>query len=354
MGPLAIGGGAPVSIQSMTKTDTRDVDATLFQAKRLEAVGCEVIRMAVPDMEAASKLSLYKRALKVPLVADIHFDHRLALAALEEGVDGLRLNPGNIGPLWKVKEVVEAAKERNVPIRIGVNAGSLEKGLLERYGGPHPRAMVESALRHVRLLEELDYLQMKVSLKASSVTAMVEANAIFSCLRDYPIHLGVTEAGVGISGLVKSTAGVSILLAEGIGDTLRISLTGDPLQEVLVGREILRAVGWRRDGVEIISCPTCGRCMWDLVPVVEAAVERLSHVRAPLKVAIMGCEVNGPGEAKEAHVGLAGGRGHVLVFAKGKIIAKVKTKDALDLLVDLVEEMAKEVEGEEGDVRYGL
>jgi len=345
LGSLPVGGGAPLSVQSMTKTDTRDVESTLKQAKGLEAAGCEVIRMAVPDGEAAGKLSIYKEALKVPLVADIHFDYRLALAALEAGVDGLRINPGNIGAKWKVKEVVEAARERMVPIRIGVNAGSLERDVLYRYGCPHPRALVESALRHVTLLEDLDYLEMKVSLKASGVMETVEAYRIFSHLRDYPLHLGVTEAGAGKPGVVKSVAGLSILLAQGIGDTLRVSLTEDPKQEVEVGLETLRALGLRRDKVEIVSCPTCGRCDWDLISMVEAVRERLDHVKVPLKVAVMGCGVNGPGEAREAHVGLAGGKDKALLFAKGKVVAKVSMEEAMEALVDLVEEVAREEGG---------
>ncbi len=342
LGEVHVGGEAPLSVQSMTKTDTRDVESTLKQARRLEAVGCEIIRMAVPDKEAAGRLSLYEEALKVPLVADIHFDYRLALAALEAGVDGLRINPGNIGAKWKVKEVVEAARERMVPIRIGVNTGSLEKDILDKYGGPHPRALVESALRHVILLEDMNYLEMKVSLKASGAMETVEAYEIFSHLRDYPLHLGVTEAGAGRPGVVKSVAGLSILLAQGIGDTLRISLTGDPEQEVEVGLEILRSLGLRRDKVEIISCPTCGRCEWDLISMVEALRERLDHVKVPLKVAVMGCGVNGPGEAREAHVGMAGGRKGAILFAKGRVVAKVSMEEALEALVDLVEEVAWE------------
>ncbi len=342
LGHLQIGGGAPVSVQSMTKTDTRNGEATLAQARRLEAAGCQVIRMAVPDEEAADRLSFYKKVLSVPLVADIHFDHRLALKALEAGVDGLRINPGNIGPRWKVGEVVAAARERRVPIRIGVNAGSLEKDILERYGGPNPKALVESALRHVVLLEDLGYREIKVSLKASGVEETVEAYKAFSQLRDYPLHLGVTEAGVGIPGVVKSAAGMAILLARGIGDTLRVSLTGDPVPEVEVGLEILKALGLRKGGIEIVSCPTCGRCAWDLVAMVEEARKRLAGVKAPLKVAIMGCEVNGPGEAREAHVGLAGGKGSALLFAKGRVVAKVNLASALDALVDLVKETATE------------
>ena len=348
LGSLQIGGGAPVSVQSMTKTDTRDVETTLAQAKRLEAAGCEVVRMAVPDMEAADKLAFYKEGLSVPLVADIHFDYRLALKALEAGVDGLRINPGNIGALWKVREVVAAARERRVPIRIGVNAGSLERDLLERYGRPSPRALVESALRHVFILEDLGYEEIKVSIKASGVRETVEAYQAFAQLRDYPLHLGVTEAGAGTPGVVKSAGGLSILLAQGIGDTLRVSLTGDPVAEVEVGWEILKALGLRKGGVEIVSCPTCGRCAWDLVSMVEEARKRLSSIKAPIKVAIMGCEVNGPGEAREAHVGLAGGKSGALLFAKGRVVAKVNLASALDALVDLVKEMAlEEVEGED-------
>ena len=347
LGSLQVGGGAPVSVQSMTKTDTRDVESTLVQARRLEAAGCQVIRMAVPDMEAARALTRYREALSVPLVADIHFDYRLALAALEAGVDGLRINPGNIGAKWKVREVVEAARERGVPIRIGVNAGSLEKEILRRYGKPTPRALVESAMGHVLILEDLNYREVKVSIKASGVEDTVEAYGAFAQLRDYPLHLGVTEAGAGMPGVVKSAGGLSILLAQGIGDTIRVSLTGDPVLEVEVGLEILRALGLGKGGVEIVSCPTCGRCDWDLVAMVEEARERLASIKAPLKVAIMGCEVNGPGEAREAHVGLAGGRKGALLFAKGRVVAKVNLTSALDALVDLVKEMAtEEVEGE--------
>ncbi len=347
MGSLPVGGGAPVSVQSMTKTDTKDTESTLFEAKRLEAAGCDMIRMAVPDTEAARKLPVYKHTLKVPLVADIHFDHRLAMLSLEAGVDGLRINPGNIGARWKVKELVEFAKERNVPIRIGVNAGSLEKDIYERYGSPSPRALAESALRHVRILEELNYLNMKISLKASGVRSTVDAYEIFAQLRDYPLHLGVTEAGAGIPGVVKSSAGISMLLARGIGDTIRVSLTGDPIKEVEAGLEILKALGLREKGVEIVSCPSCGRCRWDILEMVQKAHERLSYIKAPLKVAIMGCEVNGPGEAREADIGLAGGDGVALLFARGKIVDKVKIEDALNILVELVEDrIRREVDSE--------
>jgi (E)-4-hydroxy-3-methylbut-2-enyl-diphosphate synthase len=347
LGSLPIGGGAPVSVQSMTKTDTRDVESTLLEAKRLEAAGCDVIRMAVPDTEAAQRLPVYKHALKVPLVADIHFDHRLAMLSLEAGVDGLRINPGNIGARWKVKELVESAKERNVPIRIGVNAGSLEKEVYERYGIPCPRALVESALRHVRILEELNYLNMKVSLKTSEVTNTIEAYEIFSQLRDYPLHLGITEAGAGTRGVVKSSVGISLLLARGIGDTIRISLTGDPVKEVEAGVEILKTLGLKEKGIEIVSCPSCGRCKWDILRMVQEAQERLSLVKAPLKIAIMGCEVNGPGEAREADIGLVGGDGVALLFARGRIVGKVNMENALDVLMELVKDrIRREVDSE--------
>lgn len=344
VGPLAIGGAHPISVQSMTNTDTRDVAATVAQIQRLERVGCELVRVAVPDMEAAEKLSLIKAGINIPLVADIHFNYRLALEAISQGVDGLRLNPGNIGGTERVRTVVRAARENKVSIRIGVNAGSLEKELLAQYGRPTPEAMVRSAMGQVRLLEEMGFDQIKISLKAADVPLMLEAYRLTAATADYPLHLGVTEAGTIVGGTVKSSVGLGILLAEGIGDTLRVSLTQDPVQEVIVGWEILKALGLRQRGVELISCPTCGRCQIPLVPVAEEVERRLRHITTPLKVAVMGCEVNGPGEARMADVGVAGGRGGGLLFRRGKIVRKVSLAEMADVLVAEAERIARERE----------
>lgn len=344
VGTLAIGGENPISVQSMTNTDTRDVEATVAQIRQLERAGCELVRVAVPDMEAAGKLSAIKAGISIPLVADIHFDYRLALEAIAQGVDGLRLNPGNIGSPERVRAVVRAAQEKRVAIRIGVNAGSLEKELLARYGRPTPEAMVESAMRQVRLLEDMGFDQIKISLKAADVPLTLEAYRLMASTTDYPLHLGVTEAGTVLGGTVRSSVGLGILLAEGIGDTLRVSLTGDPVQEVIVGFEILKALGLRQRGVELISCPTCGRCQIALVPVAEEVERRLRHITTPLKVAVMGCEVNGPGEARMADIGVAGGRGGGLLFRRGKVVRKVSLAEMADVLVAEAEKMARERE----------
>lgn len=336
IGNIAVGGGAPCSVQSMCSTDTRDVAATLSQIERLTAVGCEIVRCAVPDLDAARALGMIKRQTTVPLVADIHFDYRLALKVLEEGLDALRLNPGNIGERWKVEEVVRAAKDRLVPIRIGVNAGSLEKELLEKYGQPTAAAMVESALGHVRILEDLGYEQIKISLKASDVVKTVEAYRLLAAEVDYPLHIGITEAGTLFSGTIKSAVGLGILLADGIGDTLRVSLTGDPVEEVRVGFEILKALGLRRQGINFVSCPTCGRCQINLVGVAEDVERRLRGVKASFTVAVMGCVVNGPGEAREADFGIAGGKGEGLLFSHGKVVRKVPEEELADALVNEV------------------
>ncbi|MBI5014255.1 MAG: flavodoxin-dependent (E)-4-hydroxy-3-methylbut-2-enyl-diphosphate synthase [Deltaproteobacteria bacterium] len=340
LGPVAVGGDAPVSVQSMTNTDTRDATATLAQLGRLEAAGCEVARLAVPDAAAAAALRTIRRGTVLPLVADIHFDHRLALAALEAGVDGLRINPGNIGPRWKVEEVVRAARERAAPIRIGVNAGSLEKELLARHGGPTAEAMVESALGHIRILEDLDYREIKVSLKGSRVPQTVAAYRILAERCDYPFHVGITEAGTVFRGSVKSGVGIGILLFLGLGDTLRVSLTGDPVREVEVGFWILQALGLRRRGVEVISCPTCGRTRVGLIALAEEVERRLAGVTEPLTVAVMGCEVNGPGEAREADVGVACGKGVGLLLRKGEVVRRVPEAEIADALVAEVEAMA--------------
>jgi len=336
IGTVTVGGGAPVVVQSMTKTDTRDASATLAQIRELAAVGCELVRVAVPDWEAAAALKTIKARSPLPVVADIHFDYRLALAALEAGVDGLRLNPGNIGGPKRIKEVVREAAARQVPIRIGVNAGSLEKDLRARYGRPTPEALVESALRHIRLLEDLGFTLIKVSLKAADVPLTVAAYRLLANQVRYPLHLGITEAGPLVSGSVKSALGIGILLAEGIGDTIRVSLTAEPRWEVKVAYDILRSLDLRRRGVEIISCPTCGRCHIDVAALAQAVEERLSGVAEPLRVAVMGCEVNGPGEARQADVGVAGSRRGGVIFRRGEIVRRVSSEALLEALTEEV------------------
>jgi len=345
VGNVKVGGGAPCSVQSMCSTDTRDEVATLAQIGRLEEAGCEIVRCAVPDLAAAEALARIKAASPLPVIADIHFDYKLALQVLAGGIDGLRLNPGNIGERWKVEEVVRAARERLVPIRIGVNAGSLEKELLERYGHPTAEAMVESALGHIRILEDLGYDQIKVSLKASDVPKTVEAYRLLSAKVDYPLHIGITEAGTTFSGTIKSAVGLGILLADGIGDTLRVSLTGDPVDEVRVGFEILKALDLRKKGINFVSCPTCGRCQINLIRVAEEVEARLHGLDATFTVAVMGCVVNGPGEAREADFGIAGGKGEGLLFRHGEIVRKVAEADLADALV---EEVLKAVNSERG------
>lgn len=332
IGKVSIGGGHPILVQSMTNTDTRDVSSTVQQTLDLEKAGCELIRVAVVDQEAAEAISLIKKRIGIPLIADIHFDHRLALLAMVNGADGLRINPGNIGSVEKVQQVTAMAKDLGVPIRIGVNAGSLEKNLLEKYNGVTAAAMVESALRHVDILEKHGFEQIKISLKASSVPLMVEAYRILADKVSYPLHLGVTEAGTLIVSSVKSSIGLGILLNEGIGDTIRVSITGEPKMEIKIGFEILKSLGLREKGVELISCPTCGRCQIDLVKLAEEVEERLESIEKPIKVAIMGCPVNGPGEARQADVGIAGGKGFGLVFRKGEIIAKVPQEELVEAL----------------------
>lgn len=330
---MAIGAGAPVVVQSMTNTDTRDADATIGQIERLARAGCEIVRVAVPDEAAALALGRIKERITVPLVADIHFDHRLALKSLERGVDGLRINPGNIGGRAEAHKVARAAQARGVPIRVGVNAGSLQKDLLAKYGRPSPEAMVESALREIAVLEECGFDSIKVSLKSSDVLDTVAAYRLMAERSDYPLHLGVTEAGTLISGTVKSALGLGLILAGGIGDTIRVSLTSDPVNEVRVAYEILRALDLRHRGVEIISCPTCGRCEIDLFSLVEKIETRLAGVAEPIKVAVMGCVVNGPGEARSAQVGVAGGRGQGVLFREGELLRKVPEADLADALV---------------------
>jgi (E)-4-hydroxy-3-methylbut-2-enyl-diphosphate synthase len=341
LGAVKIGGGAPVAVQSMCNSDTRDVESTLAQIRRLEQAGCEIVRLAVPDEEAAKALGRIRKGSPVPLVADIHFDHRLALEAVKQGVDGLRINPGNIGGKDRVAEVVRACNDKGVPIRIGVNAGSLEKHLLEKYGHPTPEAIVESAFGHIRILEDLHYTNIKVSLKASDVLTTVEAYRLFSKKADYPLHIGISEAGTLFSGTIKSGVGLGILLAEGIGDTMRVSLTADPVEEVRVAYEILKSLKIRQRGVNIISCPTCGRTEIDIIGLAEEVERRLMHVTEPLTVAVMGCVVNGPGEAREADVGIAGGKGIGLLFKHGEIVKKFPEAELADVLVSEVEAIIK-------------
>jgi (E)-4-hydroxy-3-methylbut-2-enyl-diphosphate synthase len=333
IGPVRIGGDAPISVQSMTKTDTRDVRKTLHQIRLLEEAGCEIIRVAVVDEEAARAIARIKKTIGIPLIADIHFHSRLALMAMESGADGLRINPGNIGGRDRMRPIVKEARSRSLPIRIGVNSGSLEKDLLKRFGGATPEAMVLSALRTIEWMEDLGFYLIKISLKASDVLRTVEACRLFGEKSDYPLHLGVTEAGKGSGAIVKSSIGIGFLLSEGIGDTLRVSLTGDPVEEVRVGYEILRALNIRKRGVEIISCPTCGRCEVDLTRLVERVERDVKKIVAPLTVAIMGCVVNGPGEAREADIGIAGGKGVGVLFRKGKVVRKLKEKDFVSVLV---------------------
>jgi (E)-4-hydroxy-3-methylbut-2-enyl-diphosphate synthase len=337
VGDVPIGGNAPVTVQSMTNTDTRDVKATVRQIHRLEGAGCEIVRVAVPDQAAAKALSQIKRQIAIPLVADIHFDYRLALSAVEAGVDKLRINPGNIGSQERIEAVVKAASERKIPIRIGVNSGSLEKELLQKYGWPTAEAMVESALRHVAILEKLGFEEILISLKSSDVPVTIQAYELISEKVSYPLHVGVTEAGTLKAGSIRSAVGIGILLAQGIGDTIRVSLTSDPVEEVEVGFEILKSLGLRQRGPTVISCPTCGRTEIDLIPLAEEVERRVKSIEKPLKIAVMGCVVNGPGEAKQADFGIAGGKGEGLVFKHGKVIKKVKETQLVDALLEEIQ-----------------
>jgi (E)-4-hydroxy-3-methylbut-2-enyl-diphosphate synthase len=346
VGKVPVGGNAPISVQSMTKTDTRDVQATVDQIWALEAAGCEIVRVAVPDDEAAAAVRQIRSQIRIPLIVDIHFDYRLALQCLEGGVDCLRINPGNIGPTWRVREVTKAAAERKVPIRIGVNAGSLEKHLLQRFGAPTPEALVESALFHIRILEELNYPEMKISLKSSDPKMMIEAYRMLADRVPYPFHLGVTEAGTAFAGAIKSAVGIGTLLAEGIGDTIRVSLTEDSTEEVRAGFEILKALGLRRRGLNVIACPSCGRVEIDLVGVTKEVEKRLRalNINRSLNVAVMGCAVNGPGEARGADIGIAGGNGVGLLIKDGKIVRKVRESELADVLVEEVKALAAKTE----------
>ncbi len=341
-GNIKIGGGAPISIQSMTNVDSRDERGLLAQIDRLTAAGCEIIRIAVPDMEAAGVFGRVKKQVSVPLVADIHFDYRLAIAAIEQGADKIRINPGNIGSTERVRAVVAAAKERNVPIRIGVNSGSLEKDIFEKNGGVTAEGLCESVLRNAALIEDMGYDNLVLSLKSSDVRMNYEAHKLVFEKTEHPIHIGITEAGTLKRGKVKSAVGIGALLLAGIGDTMRVSLTADPVEEVVYAREILESIGIRTPQIDLISCPTCGRTRVDLQSLAAQAEERLSEIAVsrPLKVAVMGCVVNGPGEAREADFGACGGDGKGVIFAKGQVIKTVNECDIVDALIDMIKKKA--------------
>lgn len=327
-----IGGGNPILIQSMTNTRTEDVKATVEQIHRLEKAGCEIIRATVPNMEAAKALSEIKKEISIPLVADIHFDYKMAIAAIQNGADKIRINPGNIGSREKVEEVVRAARERSIPIRIGVNSGSLEKNLIEKYGGVTAQGLVESALDKVRLIEDMDYTNLVISIKSSDVLMCVAAHQILAEKSEYPLHVGITESGTVMSGNIKSGIGLGIILHEGIGDTIRVSLTTDPVEEIRSAKLILRTLGLRKGGIEVVSCPTCGRTKIDIIRLAAEVEKMVEDIPLELKVAVMGCAVNGPGEAKEADIGIAGGDGEGLLIKKGEIIRKVPEAELLNVL----------------------
>ncbi|WP_066821861.1 flavodoxin-dependent (E)-4-hydroxy-3-methylbut-2-enyl-diphosphate synthase [Clostridium tepidiprofundi] len=339
VGNMYVGGDSKISVQSMTNTDTRNIEATVNQILKLEEVGCDIVRCAVPDLEAAKALEHIKKSINIPLVADIHFDYRLALESVNSGVDALRINPGNIGGEDRIKLVAKVANEKGIPIRIGVNSGSLEKDILKKYGKVTSEGLVESALRHVELLEKNNFNNIIISIKSSDVMQTIESYRLLSQKVDYPLHVGVTEAGTTWRGTIKSSVGIGTLLAEGIGDTIRVSLTGDVLEEVRVGKEILKSLGIIEYGIKFVSCPTCGRTQIDLVKIAKEVEEKLAYCNKNIKVAIMGCVVNGPGEAKEADIGIAGGKGEGLIFKKGEIIKKVKENELVSELIKEIEKM---------------
>ena len=342
VGTVAVGGSNPISVQSMTTTKTSDAAATIQQILKLEEAGCEIVRVAIPDMSAAQAVSVIKAAVNIPVVADIHFDYRLALEVIARGIDALRLNPGNITDQEQVRTVVRAAKAKAIPIRIGVNAGSLDNAMLEKFGGhATAEALVESALRHVEILEQLDFYDIKISLKANDVPLTIQSYRLMSERVDYPLHLGVTEAGTPRVGIIKSSVGIGTLLAEGIGDTLRVSLTADPVEEVRVARDILQSLGLRRFTPTLVSCPTCGRCNIDLISLANKVEARLGSLSRPLTVAVMGCVVNGPGEAREADIGIAGGKGEGILFRKGQVIAKVPEERLAEALFEEMDRLDK-------------
>ena len=332
IGKVQIGGGAPIAIQSMTNTRTEDVAATVAQIHRLEQAGCEIIRCTVPTLEAAKALGEIKKQISIPLVADIHFDYRMAIAAMENGADKIRINPGNIGSVDKVKAVVEVAKERHIPIRVGVNSGSLEKPLLEKYGGVTAEGIVESALDKVHMIEDLGYDNLVISIKSSDVLMCVKAHEILAARTDYPLHVGITESGTVQSGNIKSAVGLGIILHQGIGDTIRVSLTGDPVEEIKSAKLILRTLGLRQGGIEVVSCPTCGRTKIDLIGLASQVEKLVEDYPLDIKVAVMGCAVNGPGEAREADIGIAGGDGEGLLIKKGEIVRKMPESELLGAL----------------------
>lgn len=334
IGDRLIGGGNPILIQSMTNTRTEDVQATVQQIHRLEAAGCEIVRCTVPNKEAAQAIAEIKKQIRIPLVADIHFDYRMAIAAIENGADKIRINPGNIGAKENVKAVVDAARERNVPIRVGVNGGSLEREMIEKYGGVTPEGIVESALLKVRMIEEFDYDRIVISIKSSDVLFSIKAHELIAEKTDYPLHVGITESGTLTSGNIKSALGLGVILHEGIGDTIRVSLTGDPVEEVKSAKMILRNMGLRTGGIEVISCPTCGRTRIDLIGLANKVEEMVQDIPLNIKVAVMGCAVNGPGEAREADIGIAGGDGEGLLIKKGEIVRKVPEEQLLSVLRD--------------------
>ena len=339
IGGVKIGGNNPIAIQSMCNTDTRNIKDTVNQILQLEDAGCEIIRVAVPDMEAAEAVKDIRKAIHIPLVVDIHFDYRLALECMKNGADKVRINPGNIGSIDRVKKVVNMAKERSIPIRIGVNGGSLEKELLEKYGSPTADALVESALGQVKVLEELNFSDTVVSIKVSNVPVMLDAYRKFNEVSDIPLHIGVTEAGTLRSGTIKSAVGIGALLCEGIGDTMRVSLTANPVEEIYAAYDIQKIMGLRKNGVELVSCPTCGRTQIDLINIASEVEKRLLNINKNIKVAVMGCAVNGPGEAREADIGIAGGNGEGLIFSHGKIIRKVPESDIIEELMKEIEKM---------------
>ncbi len=339
VGNVILGGGAPVAIQSMCNTRTDDVDATVAQIHALEAAGCEIIRVAVPDMAAAAAIGQIKKEISIPLVADIHFDYKLALRCAEEGIDKIRINPGNIGSHERVRAVADACRERNIPIRIGVNGGSLEKDLLAKYGGVTPQALVESAMGHVQLLNDCNFDDICISVKCSRVDVNMAAYQMLHQQTDYPLHLGVTEAGTPAMGVIKSAIGIGGLLCLGIGDTLRVSLTADPVEEIYAAKKILAASGVRQVGPNLIACPTCGRTKYDMIPIANEVERRLQSCTKPITVAVMGCVVNGPGEASAADVGIAGGQGEGLVFRKGEILYKVPEDKLVDALMEEIEKL---------------
>ncbi len=343
IGDVRIGGGAPISVQSMTKTDTRDIKATIKQIKSLQEAGCDIVRLAVPDMDSAKALGKIKKNVDIPIVSDIHFDYKLALEAINQGVDGMRINPGNIGAKYRIKAVVDAVKERGIPIRIGVNSGSLDKEILKKYGSPTAEALADSAIKHVKILEDLDFFDIKISVKSTDVMKMIRAYRIIADRTNYPLHLGVTEAGTYRLGSIKSSIGIGALLSEGIGDTIRVSLTGELVEEIVVGLEILRSLGLRKMGIELIACPGCGRLEIDLMKLVSDVEERIKDLELPrpIKVAILGCVVNGPGEASEADIGIAGGKGKGMLYKEGKLVRSFKEHQIVDELVKELETFSK-------------